>query len=78
MKTQEFDFAFDPSSMPSLPSEFRGRNRDSGGMVVLDRNNSKIEHVDFTDIYNYLRSGDLLVVTNPTALSPPSVLHEAV
>lgn len=38
-------------------------------MVVLDRNENKIERVAFIDIYNYLRSGDLLVLNDSYVLA---------
>ncbi|MCJ1468353.1 hypothetical protein MMC07_006981 [Pseudocyphellaria aurata] len=69
MKTEEFDFNVDSRVMPNDPVELRGKTRDSGRMVVLDRSTSKIEHTVFTSICDYFRRGDLLVLNDSYMLS---------
>lgn len=69
MKTEEFDFNVDSRVMPTDPVELRGKSRDSGRMVVLDRSASKIEHTVFTSICDYFRPGDLLVLNDSYMLS---------
>ena len=69
MKTEEFDFSVDSRVMPHDPVELRGKSRDSGRMVVLDRSTSKIDHTVFTNICDYFRSGDLLVLNDSYMLS---------
>lgn len=69
MKTDEFDFNSDGHTMPSDPVELRGRSRDSGKMVVLDRSSGKIEHSEFSTICDHLRPGDLLVLNDSYMLS---------
>ncbi|KAL3481405.1 S-adenosylmethionine:tRNA ribosyltransferase-isomerase [Aspergillus californicus] len=69
MKTREFDFIDGGSVIPHDPVELRGKSRDSGKMVVLDRSTAKIEHRAFTSICDYLHSGDLLVLNDSYMLS---------
>ncbi|KAL9038187.1 MAG: hypothetical protein Q9214_005386 [Letrouitia sp. 1 TL-2023] len=69
MKTEEFDFNVDSRIMPHDPVELRGKSRDSGRMIVLDRSTSKIKHTVFTSICDYFRPGDLLVLNDSYMLS---------
>lgn len=69
MKTEEFQFDMDSRAMPADPIELRGRRRDSGRMVVLDRSAATIEHSEFSAIYNHLQLGDLLVLNDSYMLS---------
>ncbi|MFL9911028.1 S-adenosylmethionine:tRNA ribosyltransferase-isomerase [Paraburkholderia sp. RL17-337-BIB-A] len=69
MKTEHFDFALDPATMPTDPVQLRGRRRDDGRMIVLDRSTATIEHKMFPAIYDYLRPGDLLVLNDSYMLS---------
>lgn len=69
MKTEEFDFNADLKAMPRDPVELRGRSRDSGRMIVLDRSTSKIEHTVFMNICDYFRPSDLLVLNDSYMLS---------
>ena len=69
MKTEEFDFNVESRIMPHDPVELRGKSRDSGRMIVLDRSTSKIEHTVFTSICDHFRSGDLLVLNDSYMLS---------
>jgi S-adenosylmethionine:tRNA ribosyltransferase-isomerase len=69
MKTKEFEFDHDPSTMPHDPVELRGKTRDSGRMIVLDRSADKIEHAMFLSICDFFRPGDLLVLNDSYMLS---------
>ncbi|KAH8435198.1 uncharacterized protein LDX57_012827 [Aspergillus melleus] len=50
--------------MPHDPVELRGQSRDSGKMIVLDRSAAKVENSVFSNIVDYLRPGDLLVLND--------------
>lgn len=68
MKTKEFDFVH-PEVMPNDPVELRGKTRESGRMVVLNRGAQNIQHTVFTSICDYFRPGDLLVLNDSYILS---------
>ncbi|NHZ94238.1 S-adenosylmethionine:tRNA ribosyltransferase-isomerase [Massilia sp. CCM 8734] len=69
MKTTSFDFEMGSHTMPTDPVELRGRERTDGRMIVLDRGKNAIEHRIFSDIYDYFRAGDLLVLNDSYMLS---------
>ncbi|WP_159930311.1 MULTISPECIES: S-adenosylmethionine:tRNA ribosyltransferase-isomerase [Nocardia] len=69
MKTSEFDFDPGERVMPSDTVELRGKRREDGRMVVLERSTATIEHTVFSTIYNYLRPGDLLVLNDSYMMS---------
>ena len=75
MKTEEFDFNIESRVMPHDPVELRGKSRDSGRMIVLNRSSSKIEHTVFTSICEYFRPGDLLVLNDSYMLSNTLSFH---
>jgi S-adenosylmethionine:tRNA ribosyltransferase-isomerase len=64
MKTSEFEFAIGANVTPAEPPERRGRSRDSGRLVVLDRAAGSVSHLMFPDILDHLRPGDLLVLND--------------
>lgn len=65
MKTDDFDF--------ELPEELIAQHpilkRDQSRMMVLNRESGEMEHKIFSDIVDYLRSGDVLVL-NDTKVIP--------
>ncbi|GJJ67794.1 S-adenosylmethionine:tRNA ribosyltransferase-isomerase [Entomortierella parvispora] len=69
MKTEEFQFKLDARTMPADPVELRGKSRDSGKMIILDRSAATIEHSEFPSICDHLQSGDLLVLNDSYMLS---------
>lgn len=69
MKTQDFDFDTASNILPRDPNELRGKRRDSGRMIVLDRSTSDIIHTSFTSICDFFRPGDLLVLNDSYVLS---------
>ena len=69
MKTEEFDFNVESRVMPHDPVALRGKSRDSGRMIVLDRSASKIEHTVFMSICDSFHPGDLLVLNDTYMLT---------
>lgn len=69
MRTQEFDFQWDPAAMPRDPVQLRGKSRESGKMLVLDRSTDTTDHTTFSNICDYFRDGDLLVLNDSYMLS---------
>ena len=65
MKTSDFDY--------DLPREFIAQTpvepRDSSRLLVLQRDSGRMEHSRFSDLGNYLKPGDLLVL-NRTRVIP--------
>ena len=51
--------------------------RDSSRMLVLHKENSKIEHKHFYDVVDYLQKGDVLVINN-TKVLPARLFGEKV
>lgn len=69
MKTIDFEFNYDTRITPSDPLELRGKSRDSGRMIVLDRLADALIHTVFSTIHDFLRPGDLLVL-NDSYMTP--------
>lgn len=60
LKTLQFDFDLPPDLIAQQPAD----QRDGSRMMVLHRQDQRIEHRRFTDLPAYLRPGDLVVVNN--------------
>jgi S-adenosylmethionine:tRNA ribosyltransferase-isomerase len=71
MRIEEFNYTLPPSLIAQYPSPQRGETR----LMVLDRNHGTIVHRPFSNILNYLRSGDLLVLNN-TRVLPARLIGE--
>ena len=67
--TSDYDYHLPPERIAQTPIE----PRDSARMMVLDRKTGAIEHKHVTDIVDYLRPGDLLVL-NDTRVIPARLL----
>ena len=71
MKTDDFDY--------ELPKDLIAQNpldkRDDARLMVLDRNDERIEHKKFYDIIDYLNPGDALVI-NDTKVIPARLIGE--
>jgi S-adenosylmethionine:tRNA ribosyltransferase-isomerase len=71
MRTDDFDYDL-PSGLiaqePAVP-------RDSCRLLVLDRSSGQVDHRHFTDVIDYLRPGDVLVV-NETRVLPARLKGE--
>ncbi len=64
MKTKDFFYTLPQELIADTAAE----PRDSSRLMVLDRDNNSIEHKIFTDILDYLCTGDLLVLNNSKVL----------
>lgn len=60
MKTSDFDYYLPPELIAQRPL----LQRDASRLMVLHRNDDQIEHRRFTDVLDYFRPGDVLVVNN--------------
>ena len=69
MKTDDFDYELPEELIAQTPLE----KRDSSRMLVLDKQNGNIFHKTFTDILDYLNSGDTLVL-NDTKVIPARII----
>ncbi len=65
MKTSDFFYGLDESLIAQTPIE----RRDSSRLLVYDRNTGKTSHRIFSDITEYLKPGDVLVI-NETKVLP--------
>jgi len=60
MKLSQFNF-----NLPKeLIAKYPPKDRDSGRMMVVDRQKHSIAHVQFKDILNYFSDGDVFVINN--------------
>jgi S-adenosylmethionine:tRNA ribosyltransferase-isomerase len=75
MRTQEFDFEWDPKAMPQDPVSLRGKSRESGKMLVLDRSTQTSRHTVFSHICDFFRPGDLLILNDSYMLSNTLKFH---
>lgn len=60
MRTADFDFVLPPGLIAQHPAE----RRDGSRLLVLRRENGRIEHRRFPDLLNFLQPGDVLVLNN--------------
>lgn len=67
----DFDYPFDPLLIAQYPLE----KRDQSRLLVLDKINGKTAHRIFSDIGDYLRAGDILVLNN-TRVFPCRLIGE--
>ena len=64
MKTADFDFALPPELIAQHPAA----RRDASRLMVLARGEGGVAHRHFSDLPEFLRPGDLLVVNNTRVL----------
>ena len=57
MKTSDFDYSLPHELIAQVPIE----PRDQARLLVLNSNNGSIEHRNFFEITDYLKSGDVLL-----------------
>lgn len=69
MRTDDFDYYLPEELIAQTPLQ----KRDSSKMLVLNKENGKIEHKHFNDILDYLEEGDVLVL-NDTKVIPARLL----
>ena len=60
MKVSDFNYDLPKELIAQHPV----KNRDESRLMVLDKNEQKIEHKIFRDVIDYLKPGDCLVVNN--------------
>ena len=60
LKTSDFYYDLPEERIAQHPVE----PRDSSRLMVLDRQNGTIDHKHFSDVLDYLREGDVLVVND--------------
>ena len=71
MKLEDFDYYLPEERIAQTPLKDRSASR----MLVLNKNTGEIEHKHFTDLINYLNSGDTIVV-NDTKVIPARLIGE--
>ena len=69
MRTADFHFDLPPELIAQQPAA----RRDGSRLLVLDRKSGKIEHRQFSDLLEFLKSGDVLVLNNSRVI--PARLH---
>ena len=65
MKVEDFDFELPQELIAQSPLEKRANSK----MLVMNKDNGKIEHKHFFDIVDYLNQDDVLVI-NETKVLP--------
>ncbi len=58
LKTSDFYYELPPELIAQVPAE----KRDGSRLMVLDKTTGEVEHKHFSDIIDYLREGDVLVL----------------
>lgn len=69
MRTADFDFELPPGLIAQHPAP----RRDASRLLVLHRNDGRIEHRRFPDLLEFFRAGDVLVLNNSRVI--PARLH---
>lgn len=69
MLTADFDYNLPEELIAQVPPEVRGTSR----MMVLNRETNTLEHKSISDIVDYLRPGDLMILNN-TRVFPARIL----
>ncbi|MCK4565430.1 MAG: tRNA preQ1(34) S-adenosylmethionine ribosyltransferase-isomerase QueA [Verrucomicrobia bacterium] len=73
MKTNLFDYVLPPELIAQHPPQ----RRELARMMVLHRDSGKIEHRTITDIVDYLRAPDVLVLNNTKVIPARIFGHKA-
>ncbi|WP_185871985.1 tRNA preQ1(34) S-adenosylmethionine ribosyltransferase-isomerase QueA [Blattabacterium cuenoti] len=60
MRTSDFNFEYPVNLLAKFPSQ----ERDESKLMVIHRNNKKIEHKLFKDLYQYFEEGDTFILNN--------------
>jgi S-adenosylmethionine:tRNA ribosyltransferase-isomerase len=60
MRTADFDFVLPPELIAQQPAS----KRDESRLLVLHRNENRVEHRRFPNLLEFLRAGDVLVLNN--------------
>lgn len=73
MKTEDFDYVLPEELIAQTPL----KDRSSSKLLVMDRFTGKLEHKHFSDIKEYLKAGDVLVI-NDTKVIPARLMGSKV
>ena len=73
MSTEEFDYYLPEELIAQTPL----KDRSSSRLMTLNRETGEISNKHFTDIIDYLRKGDVLVI-NDTKVIPARLIGEKV
>lgn len=68
MNTEDFNYDLDPAFIAQHPEE----KRENSKLLLVNKNNFKLEHKRFYDIIDYLEEGDCLVL-NDTRVIPARI-----
>ena len=60
MRTADFDFELPPELIAQQPAP----KRDESRLLILHRNENRVEHRRFPDLLEFLRPGDVLVLND--------------
>ncbi len=71
MSTEDFNYELPEELIAQTPLQ----DRSSSKLLVMDRDTGSLEHKHFTDIKDYLRKGDVLVL-NDTKVIPARLIGE--
>jgi S-adenosylmethionine:tRNA ribosyltransferase-isomerase len=71
-KLSDYDYLLPEENIAQYPMD----SRDQSRLMVLNCDNNKIEHKQFTDIIDYFLPGDLLVVNNTKVFSARLLGHK--
>jgi S-adenosylmethionine:tRNA ribosyltransferase-isomerase len=69
MKLSDFDYSYPKTLVAKYPAE----PRDSARLLVIDRATGDVEHRAFSDIHEYFKKGDCLIV-NDTKVFPARLI----
>ena len=69
MKTDDFDYYLDESLIAQTPL----KKRDASRLMLVDKKSGFYKHEKFTNIINYLKPGDVLVLNN-TRVIPARII----
>ena len=64
MKTSDFSYYLPPEQIAQTPLE----QRDSSRLMTLDKQTGRVGHYHFSDLKDFLRPGDCLVMNNSRVL----------
>jgi len=60
VRTADFDYTLPPELIAQVPAP----KRDQSRLLILHRPDGRVEHRQFTDVVDYLRAGDVLVLND--------------
>jgi S-adenosylmethionine:tRNA ribosyltransferase-isomerase len=73
LQTADFDYELPPEFIAQAPLE----PRDASRLMLLDRHSGAVGHAVFSDLSQYLRPGDLLILNNTRVIPARLFAHKA-